>query len=173
MHIKNVEFKAKVETLDFYENMLLQLHPTFKGTDHQIDTYFNVPNGRLKLREGNIENALIQYDRANVADIKQSDIMLYKHAPNSILKEILVKQMGVKAIVDKIRRIYFIENVKFHFDEVKNLGFFLEVEAIDDKGIFTSEQLKQQCDEYFALFQLTQSQLMEQSYSDLIMAMDS
>jgi predicted adenylyl cyclase CyaB len=170
MHIKNVEFKAKVETLDFYENLLLQLHPTFIGTDHQIDTYFNVPNGRLKLREGNIENALIQYDRANVADIKQSDIMLYKHAPNSILKEILVKQMGVKAIVDKIRRIYFIENVKFHFDEVKNLGFFLEVEAIDDKGIFTSEQLKQQCDEYFALFQLTQSQLMEQSYSDLIMA---
>jgi predicted adenylyl cyclase CyaB len=170
MHIKNVEFKAKVETLDFYENLLLQLHPTFIGTDHQIDTYFIVPNGRLKLREGNIENALIQYDRANVADIKQSDIMLYKHAPNSILKEILVKQMGVKAIVDKIRKIYFINNVKFHFDEVKNLGFFLEVEAIDDKGIFTSEQLKQQCDEYFALFQLTQSQLMEQSYSDLIMA---
>ena len=171
MHIKNLEFKAKVETLDLYENLLLQLHPTFIGIDHQIDTYFNVPNGRLKLREGNIENALIQYDRANVADVKQSDILLYKHLPSIVLKEILVKQLGVKAIVDKVRKIYFIENVKFHFDEVKNLGFFLEVEAIDDKGIFTSEQLKQQCDKYFAFFQLAKNQLMEQSYSDLIMAM--
>jgi predicted adenylyl cyclase CyaB len=173
MHIKNVEFKAKVETLDFYENLLLQLHPIFIGTDHQIDTYFKVPNGRLKLREGIIENALIQYDRANVADVKQSDILLYKHSPNAALKEILVKQIGVKAIVDKIRKIYFIENVKFHFDEVQNCGFFLEVEAIDDKGIFSAEQLKQQCDYYFDFFELSKSQLINQSYSDLIMAMDS
>lgn len=171
MNIKNFEFKAKVESLDFYENLLNQLNPTFIGTDHQIDTYFKVPVGRLKLREGNIENALIQYDRANVAGTKQSDIMLYQHAPNLILKEILIKQLGVKAIVDKVRKIYFIENVKFHFDEVKNIGVFIEVEAIDTKGIFTSEHLKQQCDKYFAFFQLAKNQLMEQSYSDLIMAM--
>ena len=56
MNIKNFEFKAKVDNLEEYENKLLKLNPFFKGTDHQIDTYFNVSKGRLKLREGNIEN---------------------------------------------------------------------------------------------------------------------
>jgi len=46
---------------------LLMLHPKFQGLDHQIDTYFNVQKGRLKLREGNIENSLINYDRKNVS----------------------------------------------------------------------------------------------------------
>jgi adenylate cyclase, class 2 len=69
--------------------VLLVLHPKFIGTDHQIDTYFNVQKGRLKLREGNIENALIQYNRANVLDAKQSDVILYKHLPNIALKNIL------------------------------------------------------------------------------------
>ncbi len=36
-------------------NYLLTHGADYKGTDRQTDTYFNVPNGRLKLREGNIE----------------------------------------------------------------------------------------------------------------------
>jgi adenylate cyclase class IV len=66
MSIKNFEFKAKVEDLDKYEQKLLTLNPVFYGIDHQVDTYFNVSNGRLKLREGNIENALIDYEREDM-----------------------------------------------------------------------------------------------------------
>jgi len=119
MNIKNFEFKAKVESLAPYENKLLSLNPTFTGTDHQIDTYFNATKGRLKLRQGNIENALIQYERKNIKGSKESDIILYKHKPDNALKEILTNQLGVLVEVDKLRKIYFINNIKFHFDEVK------------------------------------------------------
>jgi adenylate cyclase class IV len=69
MHI-NFEFKAKHDDIEGLEQKLLALNPLFVGEDHQVDTYFNVPNGRLKLREGNIEHALIFYDRPDDADAK-------------------------------------------------------------------------------------------------------
>jgi len=168
MNIRNFEFKARVADLEKYENKLLQLNPAFKGEDHQIDTYFNVSKGRLKLREGNIENALINYNRENTADSKLSEVILYKHPSDKALKDILILQFGIKIVVDKRRKIYFIDNVKFHFDVVESLGTFIEVEAIDDADRYTTEELKQQCDHYYQYFGLAQSQLIDQSYSDLI-----
>jgi adenylate cyclase class IV len=44
------------------------------------------------------------------------------------------KVHGIKVIVQKKRRIYFIGNVKFHFDTIAELGTFIEVEAIDKDG---------------------------------------
>jgi adenylate cyclase class 2 len=169
MNIKNVEFKAKVDNLEQYENKLQSLNPKFVGLDHQIDTYFNAQVGRLKLREGSIENALINYDRENSLGSKESHIILYQHEPNAALKTILTRQLGVKIIVDKKRKIYFIDNVKFHFDTVENLGTFIEVEAIDNSGAFTMEELKEQCDNYRDFFELTEQNMIEKSYSDLIM----
>lgn len=169
MNIKNFEFKAKVDEIEKYENKLLTLNPKFHGLDHQIDTYFNVQHGRLKLREGNIENALINYDRENVSGSKESQVILYQHKPNVALKKILLKQLGVKIVVNKKRKIYFIDNVKFHFDVVENLGTFLEVEAIDSNEAYTIEKLKLQCEKYFNFFELTQDNIIDKSYSDLIM----
>ena len=168
MKLKNYEFKAKASDLDKLEQKLLGLNPIFKGEDHQIDTYFNVHSGRLKLREGNIENALIYYERPDIADAKQADILLYKPSPEKSLKDILAKVLGIKTIVDKTRRIYFIENVKFHFDMVENLGTFVEVEAIDETGDTGLEKLKEQCNKYFLFFGLEKSDLVDKSYSDLI-----
>ena len=168
MLIKNHEFKAKVDTLEVYENMLLTLNPILQGTDFQIDTYFNVEKGRLKLREGNIENSLINYDRENLLGSKKSEIILDQHEPSKALKSILELQLGILTIVDKKRKIYFIDNVKFHFDEVKNLGVFIEVEAIDSDNKFTPEELKIQCDHYYEFFGLNESQMIDKSYSDLI-----
>src|SRR5688572_1930911 len=98
MHI-NFEFKAKTDNMSMLEELLLQHNPKFIGTDHQVDTYFNVANGRLKLREGNIENALIHYERSNTAGAKQSNVLLYEHQPSVSLKEILTKSLGIKVIV--------------------------------------------------------------------------
>jgi len=170
MKLKNYEFKAKTGDPDKLERKLLGLNPVFKGEDHQIDTYFNVPSGRLKLREGNIENALIYYERPDIAGAKQADIILYKHSPEKSLRDILAKVYGIKTIVDKTRRIYFIENVKFHFDIVENLGTFVEVEAIDETGEAGMEKLKEQCNKYFLFFGLDKSDLVDKSYSDLIPA---
>ena len=170
MAILNIEFKAKANDVIAAEKILLQHDPTFIGEDHQVDTYFNVPNGRLKLREGNIENALIHYERENTAGSKSSLVLLYQHNPDTNLKAVLTKALGVKAIVDKWRRIYFIDNVKFHFDTVQNLGTFIEVEAIDTNGNIGKEQLQQQCDFYAALLNINANDFMAVSYSDMIMS---
>lgn len=169
MAILNIEFKATTNKPGELEILLQQYNPLFIGEDHQVDTYFNVPSGRLKLREGNIENALIHYERANTASSKSSQVLLYQHQPGSALKEILINSLGIKVVVDKTRRIYFIDNVKFHFDTVKDLGTFIEVEAIDKDGTIGKEMLQKQCDQYAVLFNITDQDFVAVSYSDLIM----
>lgn len=166
----NIEFKAKVEDIEPYENQLKKLQPEFRGLDHQIDTYFNATHGRLKLREGNIENALIQYERADYAGAKSSTVTLYNHVPHPALKAILTKQLGVKVVVDKERKIYFIDNVKFHFDIVAGLGHFIEVEAIAKDDSHSKAGLQKQCDYYIDFFKIQSAQFIEQSYSDLLLA---
>ena len=169
MAILNVEFKAKSDDIEGLESRLLELSPVYIGTDHQIDTYFNVTEGRLKLREGNIENSLIWYQRQNTGAAKQSDVLLYPHEPDINLKEILVKLHGIKVIVDKKRKIYFIGNVKFHFDRVKDLGTFIEVEAIDSTGDIGIDKLKEQCENYADMFGIKTADYIAVSYSDLIL----
>jgi len=139
------------------------------GIDQQTDTYFNVANGRMKLREGNIENALIHYKRSNHATAKQSDVILYQHKPDILLKQLLTAALGIKTIVQKKRKIYFIDNVKFHFDEVEGLGTFIEVEAIDKDGSIGIEQLKAQCSFYAQLFGLKEEDYIAGSYSDMLL----
>ena len=168
MPLLNFEFKATTTNQQGLEEKLKTLNPTYIGEDHQKDTYYNVTEGRLKLREGNIENALIWYQRADFAGAKQSDIILYKHEPNSTLKQILEKLHGIKVIVDKKRKIYFIENVKFHFDVVEGLGTFIEVEAIDKDGSIGIDKLKQQIEYYSQFLEVKKDEFVEVSYSDLL-----
>ena len=168
--IKNREFKAKVDQLESYEQKLLKLDPTFKGIDHQKDTYYNVgADKKLKLREGNIENALIYYERPEVADEKSATILLYKHQPDAQLKLILEKLHGIDIIVEKERKIYFCDNIKIHLDQVKGLGTFLEVEAIkDEHSSLTETKLEEQCQEMRTYFSIQDDQLLAYSYADLL-----
>jgi adenylate cyclase, class 2 len=166
--ILNIEFKAKTNDIEALVQKLQTLNTTFIGIDNQKDTYYCVKIGRLKLREGNIENALIWYEREDFAGAKQSNILLYKHAPDNALKEILQKLHGIKVIVDKQRRIYFVDNVKIHFDAVQNLGTFIEVEAIDIDGSIGIDKLKEQCNFFATFFNIKQNDFMKTSYSDML-----
>jgi len=164
----NIEIKAHCRDLNKIRQILKDQKADFKGLDHQIDTYFNSKNGRLKLREGNIENNLIHYERENTKTSKESKVSLYKTAPDSNLKAILEKAIGSKCVVDKHREIYFIENVKFHLDKVKGLGEFVEIEAIDTDGSISKDKLQGQCNAYIKLLQINAKDLISDSYSDLI-----
>jgi len=170
MSILNIEFKAASADIIAAEKILLQHDPRFIGEDHQVDTYFTVATGRMKLREGNIENALIHYERENTAGSKSSQVILYQHQPDKNLKAILEKALGIKAVVDKRRKIYFIGNVKFHFDNVQNLGTFIEVEAIDTDGSIGKEKLQEQCDYYAAILGVKEEDFLAVSYSDMIIS---
>jgi len=165
----NIEIKAKSANQEYIRKILKSQNADFKGIDHQIDTYFKVSSGRLKLREGNIENYLIYYKREDKSGPKQSNVSLYNSIPNSSLKDILTKSLGVLAVVNKKREIYFIDNVKFHLDNVKNLGSFLEIEAIDYKGDIGRKKLLSQCNYYMSLFKISKSDLISESYSNLLL----
>lgn len=165
----NYEFKARTQQLAQQEALLQQYNPRFVGTDRQRDTYFEVPYGRLKLREGNIENTLIHYHRQNIAGAKQSDVLLYHHQPDITLKEVLTAALKIKVVVDKVRNIYFIDHIKFHFDTVEGLGTFVEVEAIDKDGSIGLQKLKEQCFFYEQLFGIKEEDYVAQSYSDLLL----
>ena len=167
MHL-NIEIKARCHQPKKIQKILEENNARFVGTDHQVDTYFNVKNGRLKLREGNIENSLIHYERDNQAGPKSSHVHLYKCQPNPALKAVLNASLDTFKIVDKKRKIYFIENIKFHIDEVKGLGNFVEIEAIDENGDLGKEKLNQQCHYFLKLFEIKKEDLLEGSYSDMI-----
>lgn len=164
----NVEIKARTTEPGKIREILKSNNADFIGVDHQVDTYLKVNSGRLKLREGNIENHLIYYERENTNGPKKSNVMLYKNNPDSNLKEMLIKSLGVLAVVDKQREIYFIDNVKFHLDSVSGLGPFVEIEAIDKDGSIGYDKLLEQCNYYLNLLPITKDDLVEISYSDLL-----
>ena len=142
----------------------------FRGTDVQTDTYFKVNNGRLKLRQGNIENSLIFYNRENIAGPKMSQVNLFQvNNDSDMLKQILINANGIKIVVRKKREIWFIDNVKFHIDEVEGLGSFVEIEAIDKDGSLGLEKIQEQCNHYLHQFNITEENLLTHSYSDLLM----
>ena len=155
MSHNNIEIKARCADASFIRNYLQQQHARFVGVDEQTDTYFNTSYGRLKMRQGPIENALIYYNRENKAGPKLSEVKLLPLDKNAeLLKELLTKSNGVKVVVKKKREIYFIDNVKFHIDEVDGLGSFVEIEAIDTDGSLGIDIIMEKCWFYLKQFQL-------------------
>lgn len=169
MAFLNFEFKARTDNLAELETRLISLNPRYAGEDHQTDTYFNVSNGRLKLREGNIENALIYYERPDKEGAKPSKVLLYRLDPNLSLKEILTASLGIKVIVEKTRKIYFIGNVKFHFDSLPGVGTFIEVEAIGNTEVDDLEGLEEQCRYFIGFFGIRSNEFISESYSDMLL----
>ncbi len=164
----NVEIKARISHSEFIRSYLRDSNAEFRGTDFQTDTYFNVSAGRLKLREGNIENNLIYYERTNSPGAKESSFHLVWIPDAKALKDVLTKSLGIKIVVKKKREIYFIGNVKFHIDEVESLGDFAEIEASDLDADIPKEELQRQCDFYSNELRIKKEDLVSVSYGDML-----
>jgi len=129
-----------------------------------------VPEGRLKLRSGSIEHSLIFYKRNNQAGPKDSSVALTRIETQELADSFaatLNAALGTWVKVDKQREIYFIDNVKFHLDEVVGLGAFIEIEAIGDSAE-EREALLGQCRSYMSYLGVQEEELVENSYSDLL-----
>ena len=168
--INIIEIKARCADSQRIRAVLRERRAEFRGADHQVDTYFKTAHGRLKLREGRIENALVFYERENQAAPKHSQVSLYPATSPAALKDVLVRALDVLVIIEKRREIYFIENVKFHIDEVDSLGTFVEIEAIDAEGNLGKDHLLRQCQEFLQLFAIPAQDLVAVSYSDLLLS---
>ncbi|PIR21057.1 MAG: adenylate cyclase [Deltaproteobacteria bacterium CG11_big_fil_rev_8_21_14_0_20_47_16] len=127
----NIEIKAHLANPEKAHAAAKAAHGEYVGQDHQIDTYFCTPHGRLKLRESSLSGAqLIPYMRTDQSGPKKSTYALIPIAEPSTCKQLLTDILGVEAIVDKMRDIYLIGNVRVHIDTVVGLGSFLEFEAV-------------------------------------------
>ncbi len=171
MSFSNIEIKARCFHPEKVEAFLLDNGARFVGLDHQKDTYFQVPYGRLKLRQGNIEKSLIFYDRPDQEGPKHSDFSLSKVTDGDATAQVLTRALGVKVVVEKYRKIFYIGNVKFHLDEVPGLGSFVEIEAgnLADPSK-TLEDLQAQCALYMQAFGINDPDLIHHSYSDMLLA---
>jgi adenylate cyclase, class 2 len=167
MRLVNYEFKARLKDERRIRTALRNLRARFVGTDHQIDTYFRVSRGRLKVREGRIENALIFYLRSGAPRARPSRIDMMPLPPRNSIRSILSAALGVLAVVDKRREIYFAGNVKIHLDRVRGLGKFVEVEAISRTGGL--ERIRAQARKFQALFGIANPDIVPESYSDLVL----
>ena len=172
MRVINVEIKAWCAGHEPIRLALRNREAEFIGKDHQVDTYFKAGSGRLKLREGTIENNLIWYQREDKSGPRISHCMLYQTEAGSVLKEMLKRAMGVMVVVDKEREIYFIGNIKVHLDRVSGLGTFLEIEAQSKAGDLSEEILYAQCSRLMDEFGIAAGDLVSESYSDLILAQE-
>ncbi|MEJ5259668.1 MAG: class IV adenylate cyclase [Anaerohalosphaeraceae bacterium] len=169
MNHLNIEMKAHCRHPERVRRVLQEAGAVFRGTDEQTDVYFRVPKGRLKLRQGTIENALIFYERPDEAGPKRSDVFLYPAADSGLLREVLERALGILAVVRKRREIYFLGNIKFHLDRVEGLGDFAEIEVMDTQGSGDCEGLRRQCEEFMKRFGIEREDLLECSYSDMIL----
>ena len=125
-----IEIKAKVNSLEPIRDKILSWGTKLQGIYLQTDTYFNTPSDRLKMREveGEPTAKLIYYDREDIPDPKQSDILIIETDEPETLKVILGRSIGVKVTVEKTREIYQHQGTQVHLDEVEGLGTFIEFE---------------------------------------------
>ncbi len=167
----NIEIKARLDNPDAVRSILLGCGAVFIGEDRQIDTYFNVPEGRLKIREGTIENCVVFYRRPDMSGPKRCDYTIEKFGRGDSALQgfmaLLSAALGVRTVVDKRREIYFIGNIKFHIDTVEGLGVFFEIEAIG-VGNTDVRELENQCGEWLKKLDIDEGRLVDVSYCDMM-----
>lgn len=165
--MRNIELKARKADLSLAVEVCAGLGARFVGDIRQVDTYFNVLHGRLKLREadpGRVE--LVQYFREDRPEARGCDYLLYPASTE--VKPLLANALGVMAVVSKVRRLYLWENVRIHLDTVERLGGFIEFEAVldeehdDDDGHRKLEVLTE-------AFGLSRADICSLSYLDLVL----
>jgi adenylate cyclase class IV len=128
---RNVEWKARVRDLQGQLCRAEALAGSPPELMEQVDTFFPVPRGRLKLRQlAPDRGELIFYERPDLAGPKQSIYSLVPTDQPAALKDLLGRALGVRGEVRKRRRVYLVGQSRIHFDEVEGLGCFLEVEVV-------------------------------------------
>ena len=165
--MKNLELKVKCGCLDSVRRQIVDLNAEFRVTVEQNDTYFNVPKGRLKLREINGSEAyLVYYERLNSAESRYSTYQMWDISSPARFMEILTTVLGVKVIVEKQRELWVFGDTRIHLDRVMNLGEFVELETVirnqTEREAWTEHQLVKDA------IGIMEGDLIAESYSDLL-----
>jgi len=170
--VKNLEIKARYPWTDKVVDILIGIDAQFKTVEIQTDTYFDVNNGRIKIRERYGKDAeMIQYFREDKADIKECSFSLVHVKNPESVKTILTREHGIREVIQKHREVWNWHNVRIHFDRVKKLGEFIEFEAGID-GDNSEEISENRIRELMIKFDIKTHNLIEQSYIDLLESLE-
>src|SRR5689334_19062289 len=108
---RNIELKTKYGDLDRAKEVLRGMGAREQAAMSQVDTYFNAPRGRLKLREMGDRVELIWYEREDSARTRGSDYVVARVTDVEGVRSALVGAMGVKVVVKKRREWFLWHNV--------------------------------------------------------------
>jgi adenylate cyclase, class 2 len=166
---RNLELKARNRDLARSLRTCEAIGARDEGTLRQIDTYFAVPRGRLKLREQppRSEAQLIAYERPDVPGRKESRYRIVPTGDADGLRAALTAVLGVRVVVSKVRRLFIFEGVRIHLDRVDELGDFIEFEGVEtaDSDLAGFEPILA---ELCGSFEIADGDRLSTSYSDLL-----
>lgn len=166
---RNIELKAHDPDPARSLEVALALGATDEGWLQQLDTYFRVQHGRLKLREQDDASELIQYERTDEAIERASNYRLIPiHDPHG-LKEALATALGILIVVEKSRHLLLWRNVRIHLDDVPGLGSFIELEAVAEPDSDLSAEYENIAELRQALA-ITDERILAVGYSDELLA---
>lgn len=127
----NIEIKARVDDFNSLQHKAEKLSDTPCQVIPQEDTFFNCPQGRIKLRESAPDHGqVVYYLRQDVKGPKHSEYKVFETNDPAGLKMILAEAYGVRGVVTKVRYLYMIGQTRIHLDDVKGLGKFMELEVV-------------------------------------------
>jgi len=170
MKLVPMELKAKMKDVKEVKRRLLLLGAQRIGSFHQTDTYFEVPQGRLKIRETERRDNgdIIFYERPDVPNIKKSHVLLIQVQPPETAKELLSKLFPTSTVVDKIREIFILGETRVHLDQVTQLGTFIELELPTTGETEKAEKSESLLDDLRAKLGIKKEDLEALSYADLL-----
>lgn len=167
--MKNIELKVSLDKFDDIIAALKKIVAKHMGVLHQVDTYYKVKSGRLKIREINDHQfERIYYQRPNQSRSKISIYRITKLKKEQVdsLKANLEKKLGRVNVVEKDRDLWIYKNTRIHLDNVKHLGKFLELETVVKNG--NMNQFRKEHAEVINFLQLSKCKKYKQSYCELL-----
>jgi len=133
MVARNIEIKARLTQRSEMEDRIVSIADSGPLVLEQIDQFYRVAQGRLKLRQINGEHAeLIFYQRSDSAGPRTSDYSRVPVTHPQPLAELLTLALEPLGIVKKTRTLYLIGQTRIHLDEVEDLGSYVELEVVLD-----------------------------------------
>jgi predicted adenylyl cyclase CyaB len=166
----NVEIKAVVADLPVLRERVERISGIPGEEIYQEDTFFVVPQGRLKLRVFSLERGeLIYYERTDARDPKPSHYLISRTSEPESLLDLLAASLGIAGHVRKHRTFYMIGNTRVHLDEVEHLGTYMELEVVLSAGELPKDG-KETARKLMDELHIDPSDLVRGAYVDLINA---
>jgi predicted adenylyl cyclase CyaB len=193
--MRNLELKVRCPdetTLEILEERAQKNDAAYIHTLQQRDIYFNVPSGRLKLREWSVQEdvqrmpkytkehnnkqeayengssgaLLVAYIRPNDESSRVSDYLISPITDPTTFLPLLTTTLGTWMTIEKTRVLYRYGRTRIHFDRVTGLGSFVELET-EFADASSNDDVTAEHDTVKKFLQLDLLPTIAYSYSDL------